>query len=336
MKKARILMCLIAFSLIFACSTSVPVEVMKPSEVNMGSMKNIAILYFGYPALGYGDATVEVIIRNTIGRYLGYAYTRNSEQESVAKYATDKFISLLIKTDYFTILDPSNVQSAIIGANKLNLSPTELAGIIGADALITGSISYMNTDIVDREIELKDKDGNFIGYGVEYTKTAEIQVTYRVLEGATGRLVATKSFDGKRSATETEYRRLPESVSMYQQILNEILQPLPRQLVPYKVTEYRGLMNDETKDPRMEEINELVKKKFYEDARDAYLDIWAETENVAAGYNAAIMFEITGDIDRAIGLMSEVAKKTKNERALAEVKRLQRTKAESEAAADQL
>jgi hypothetical protein len=94
-------------------------------------------------------------------------------------------------------------------------------------------------------------------------------------------------------------------------------------------------MADDTKDEEMKKLDELTKKKFYADARDGYLTIWKNKQNVAAGYNAAIMMEITGDIDGAIALMTEVANTAKNEKALKEIDRLKKTQKEAAAAASQ-
>lgn len=337
MKKIfKALIVLLLLAAVLGCATSVPLQVMKPSEINMGNMKKIAVLYFGYPDLGYGESSIEVIIRNTIGRYLGYAYNRNADQEAAAMYATDKFISLLMRTDYFSIIDPMVVQNAIIRANKINLTPAELGEILETDAMITGSISFMRAEVLEEEIPIKDEFGAIIDYRMQYTKTASLQVTYRILNAKTGQLVAIKSFEGETEAIEAEFYRLPRDEEMYREILDRILEPLPRQLVPYEVTEYRHLMNDETKDPEMERLNKLVVKKFYGEALEGYLTVWERTGNVAAGFNAAIMFEITGDIDAAIGLMTEVAQRTEREEALRELKRLQKTKAESEAASRQM
>lgn len=312
----------------------VPVEVMKPAEVNMGTMKTIAILNFGYPDLGYGDATAEVVIRNTVGRYLGSRRSRNSAQEQLAKYATDKFISLLVKTDYFTVMDPSNVTGAIMKADRLNLSPVELGEVLGTDALITGSITYLNANIDSKSYQKKDSKGRLI-FVTTYTKKAEVTLSYRVVNSQTGQVVAVKQLKGDAAREESDPDDLPGDLGMYESILDRILSAVPRQLVPYKVTEYRALLADETKDEEMKRLDELTRKKFYADALAGYLEIWKNKRNAAAGYNAAIMLEITGDIDGAIALMIEVAGTAKNERALKEIERLNRTKAEAEAAAEQ-
>ena len=130
----KLLAALSVFSLSFACTTMVPVAVIKTAEIDMGGVKSIAILNFGYPDPGYRDATGDVVVRNTVGRYLGSRRSRNTEQEQLAKYATDKFISLLFNTNYFTVMDPSNVTAANMKANRLNLSPVELGEVLGTDA----------------------------------------------------------------------------------------------------------------------------------------------------------------------------------------------------------
>jgi hypothetical protein len=323
-------------AVVFGCATQVPVEILKPSEVNMASMKKIAIFNFGYPSLGYSDVTAETLIRDAIGRYMGYSYHRDTLQESVAKHATDTFVSLLMDTEYFTLIDGSSIQSAIVKANKLSLTPAELGELLGVDALISGYITLMDSDVTDRVVQDKDKTGKVIKSTVWYDKLVTLELNYKITNTKTGALVAAKKFSGEAKDSKTDYYELADDQQLYNQVINNILHNVPKQLVPYKVVEYRPLMADETKDPNMEKINELVNKKFYDDAYSEYLGIWKSNKNPAAGYNAAIMLEITGDIDGAIALMTEVANKSKNEKALREISRLKKTKADSEAANDQM
>ena len=86
----------------------------------------------------------------------------------------------------------------------------------------------------------------------------------------------------------------------------------------------------------MTTADKLVKDANYKQAIDLYYDIWYDTENVAAGYNAAILFEVHGQIDKAIALMKEVARKTGNPKAVQEVARLERVKLEYAKAASQI
>ena len=95
-------------------------------------------------------------------------------------------------------------------------------------------------------------------------------------------------------------------------------------------------MKDKTDDPRMEQADELVKGRIYDAALDLFLEVWDDTGNPAAGFNAAILYEITGDLDTAIAQMKEVARRTGEKKAMREYNRLLETQREQQRLQEQL
>jgi hypothetical protein len=95
-------------------------------------------------------------------------------------------------------------------------------------------------------------------------------------------------------------------------------------------------MKDKMKDPRMEQADELVKGKLYDAALEIFLDVWQDTGNVAAGFNAAILYEITGDLERAIAQMKELVRLTGEQKAMREYNRLLETQREQQRLQEQL
>jgi len=161
-------------------------------------------------------------------------------------------------------------------------------------------------------------------------------LSYRIINAHTGRVVAEKRLEGDETREATNPDNLPDARSMYESILDRIMSAIPRRLVPSKVTEFRALMADRTNDGEMKRLDRLAREKNYSAALSGYLAVWKNKRNEAAGYNAAILLETAGDVDGALALMSEVADATRSDRALEEIERLRRMKAEKETAAARL
>jgi curli biogenesis system outer membrane secretion channel CsgG len=321
--------------LLSGCTTSITVEVMKPAEMSMSGMRKIAVLSLGYPDLGYGDASLELIIQNMVTRVRMNPINRSVGQEDLARYATDTIVSLLANTSTLTITDPAAVEAAINRTGKLVPTPRELGDTLGVDALLFGSITYLDAKVREERYQKTDARGNLYESAI-FIKRAGIELRWHILNLRTGEIIAQKTLTGKSEQTRDDYPILPSDSAMYEELIKRILTPLPHQLAPHKKTETRLLLADETKNPDMVKLNELVAKKSYQAALDGFLKIWKDLRNVAAGYNAAILFEITGSMDAAISLMQEVAGATKDDRAARELERLQKTKAEMNAAAAQM
>jgi hypothetical protein len=329
------LIAIVPLSFFLGCASLVPVETTMPSEIDMAGLHTIAVLPFTYPALDHGSAAMETSIRYAADLALDRPTDRHREQQDVARYATDHFIGLLENTGHFTIVDLQTILQAAAKTENAGLSPQELGRALGVDALITGSITHMTAKEHEESIAINDKYGNTSSSSI-FWKRAEIQVDYSVLDIKTNRRVGTRSFKGDQTLSADRVPLFPSDQKMIQEILDRILSPVPRQLAPFTVTENRALLADATNDPEMKKLIRLVDKKMYSEALDGYLKIWSSTHNVAAGYNAAILREASGDIDGAVSLMSEVAASTHNQKALKEADRLKNTKSEREAAAAEM
>jgi tetratricopeptide (TPR) repeat protein len=159
-------------------------------------------------------------------------------------------------------------------------------------------------------------------------QTVSLRFTYWVISTITDRLIATKSFykTNKHQVKEEYAETLKSPIQLYREILNGNLQTMARQLAPYEVWEARIMMKDKTKDPRMEEADNLVKGNIYDKALDLFLEIWYDNQNPAAGVNAAIMHEVLGDIDSALVLIENVLDVNADPKVMSEYKRLQRVK----------
>jgi hypothetical protein len=120
-----------------------------------------------------------------------------------------------------------------------------------------------------------------------------------------------------------------------QRIINWELRYLNRDVAPWSIEEKRALMDETSKNKelkqRMKDAQALVKEGSYKSAFNAYVRIYEDTESLAAGYNAAIMTEILGDLPGAIERMWLLEEVTGNPKATAELARMRQTLAEGQA-----
>jgi hypothetical protein len=77
------------------------------------------------------------------------------------------------------------------------------------------------------------------------------------------------------------------------------------------------------KDPRMKNAKAMLKEKSFRSAYTLYTDIYNDSHNFAAGFNAALCAEIGGDIEQAAALMQKLWEDTGNPKAQKELERIQ-------------
>ncbi|MAG13713.1 MAG: hypothetical protein CMN78_03850 [Spirochaetales bacterium] len=332
----------------FGCTTSVPLVVQKPAEVNMVGARRIAIMDFGYPVQG----TVYVSFADLFKAALLRAYNlpRNAArtvEQRIAQYTTDRLIITLLDTNYFEIISPRHLAAALPSEIDSRMSAVQVGNRVKAEAIIVGDITEMGArdETVKETYTKKDeKTGKPITRIRRFLeRTVTLALDYRVVNVKTGAIMATKYLSGtKKDRKPLGDDSIKPAVVLYQEIVDDLLPVISKQLAPYEVTEYRYLLNDETEDPRMEMADEFVKAGAYDAALELFLEVWDDEENPAAGFNAAIMHEAVGEIERAIEQMARTLKMIAGAQARVqrrvsnEHNRLLRTKEEMERVSEQL
>lgn len=346
--KKRVITSLVAILMIVVtlsgCATSVAFNVLKPSEFDMSEFTTLAV----YDVKPYefslyniaGGLILNILLGQDVSVPSGY---KPFMEKTLAEYMTKRIINTLQNTDYFTIASQAQVKvfqaaaSSGLGLNSM------LAENLGVDATIVSSIDKMTFDeyVQERETTIFDDQlGNLTRVDTYLVQEVTMDFSYSVVDVRGGKVVGTKYFSDSRYVEtlieDANIFKAPELSNMFTWIIDDFVSKMRYQLAPYIQREYRSMMKDAMKDPRMETADRLVKDANYKQAIDLYYDIWYDTENVAAGYNAAILFEVHGQIDKAISLMKEVARKTGNPKAIQEVARLERVKVEYAKAASQI
>ncbi|MBN2440128.1 MAG: hypothetical protein JXJ04_02240 [Spirochaetales bacterium] len=323
---------LIMLSILSGCATSIYVKVVKPAEVNMSGARKLAIFAVNIPSEGAMDSMTDVWKDTVLRIKKGKFRDSNSLRQDLAEYTTDNLISNLLNTKYFEIISPTDVERSIEYYDSNTIDPIMLGQLLGAEAIILSEITDMDLDkerfvVIETYVDEETEEE----YEVEVPwirKTVRLRFTYWVISTVTDRLIATKSFSQSKQhqVKEENSGSLRPTDLMYKDIINGNLAAMAKQLAPYEIWEARVMMNDKTKDPRMKEADNLVKGNIYEKALDLYLEIWYDTQNPAAGVNAAIMHEVLGDVDSALALIEEVINVSAEPKVMNEYKRLKRVK----------
>jgi hypothetical protein len=294
----------------FGCATGIPMKVTKPAEFDLGDVKTIAVLPFGFPSLGQdGDldprqAALERLKIADSGEW-------NPIERDSAKEAEAVFTTLMKDTGRFSVLTTEDLMG---GAD-----PSDPSASINADAIAAGSIVTLASIVTDRSY--KGTSGKTVH---SYTDAVYVELRIDLIQAGTNEVLATKTFSGRAKAEKLSDR--PSVDAKTREIASAMIRGwkdgMRRALGPYTVTEARRLAEDDKKDPRMEEATKLVEAGSYRKAFDLYLDIYGATKDFAAGFNAAIMKEVLGDPEGAYADMEALAKASTNSKARKEADRI--------------
>jgi hypothetical protein len=330
---------LVLLGFVFGCSTSIPVTVTKPAEINMSGNRVIAVLDFRYPDRTFSGKD---LLQWAISKLTGLNLPRGlSVEQRVAEYTTDQVILTLLNTGYFQLVSPQEVAQTMRGGISSSTTAIDIGKAVNAQAIVNGELYLLKA----RDREWTDEQTvTDESTGLEQTvyvpmirRTVEVGMSYQVVNTATGSVVASRSFESRTSVDrELEYKRnLPDVEDMYTRLIDNFMPKMAKQLAPYQVREHRTLMRDKTDDPRMEQADDLVKGKIYDRALEIFLDVWQQNGNVAAGFNAAILYEVTGQVDMAVSQMKSVVDRTADPKAMREYNRLLAVKQEQERVKEQ-
>jgi tetratricopeptide (TPR) repeat protein len=328
-----------ALLFLFGCATSIPVTVTKPAEVNMATTRKVAVLDFAVIPKAQSYRTEE-LLKRALEKLFHFESREKTLEERVSKYTTERVILTLIDTNYFQVVSPSDVREVMRGKPVRGVDVTQIRKTTGAQAVISGEIYMMQSE--DEESitteEVKNPDTGVVNKEIRYwvTRTAGLGLEYVVVNAETGVIIATRSFENtlQNKKEGKDLDRLPKADEMYESIIDSFMTSISRQLAPYKVRESRRLMKD--KSPRMEQAARLAKSGVYDEALAIYLEVWNESKNAAAGYNGAIVYEVTGNLDAAIELMKQTVSVSSEKSVAREYQRLLRVKEERKRLEEQL
>jgi len=312
---------------LLSCATSVRVTVTKPAEINMAGNRVVAVLDFRYPDdRGWSGAE---LFRWAISRLTGVElYREKSVEQRVAQYATTQVMATLLDTGYFQLVGPAEVAAALRGRIDANTSPSDVGAAVRAQAIVQGELFRLES-AEERWVREDTRTDPATGAEIKESvpmvnRRVDVGLSYQVINTRSGLVVAARSFEGSDEVdAEASHRhRLPPVEDLYKSVIDTFLPAMARQLAPYQVAERRSLMRDRSRDPRVAHGEQLVRAGLHEEALAVFLEAWAASGRLAAGYDAAILYEITGRLPEALAQMGEVLQATGDRKAARAYQRL--------------
>jgi TolB-like protein len=283
-----------------ACTTSVPIQVVKLPNIDTSGIKRLAVMPFSSSA------------------------GRASHQ--VAQALTVKARRAIQDTGAFTLVDDFEVERRRNAGESLSDY---------VDGVFIGEITeFSSKDASTYFEETKHRDAY-----TEYTREVRLSIACRIVRARDGSVAGSISKSGSEiSRGVVSFGDLASPFTLAQGIINGMLATLYQDVAPWSRTERRALLEEESKDKeiklRMKAAKELTRKGNYKAAQRDYEAIYRETGGFAAGYNAAILTEITGDLPGAIERMRLLEGATGNPKASRELERMRRTQTEGQAVAE--
>lgn len=309
---AAMLAALLVFS---GCAATVTMSSMVPAQINLSSHRNLAVLsaepyrfsLFDYPSSLVRD------LSGTSPYRIESGFAAYSERE-VARYLTERVIRDLQRSDYFTLLLPP-------ASDREGTRPENFRSL-GYDALMTIRITDMDID----EYQYAKEESVIIppadGMGGEPTIVTELRhhvtqkvryaVEFLIRDTYDGRIIASKSLSGTQ---EQSYRIEPGSsnsriATSMRPWFTSLSDSFSREFVdlisPHWVTKTVSLMKNKPEIRSLEVAYEAVKKGNPAVALDLFMHEWNRTKHIPSGYNAAIILDSMGEMERAIDLMRSV------------------------------
>jgi hypothetical protein len=314
---AAVIMILMVFS---GCATSIAFDVVKPAEINMSEYSHLAIFdiepyEFSFLDLA-GTVVLDLILGRDIDRPTGY--TLFLEKDISNKFERQLIYSLQ-QADYFTLIPPSQLRPYKNTKASGAYSNDILINNFNVTASLIGTIEDLRfyEDIIEIETNVDDGNGGTVTIITEsFLQEVSMDFSYSILDLRTNQIIATRYEKGSRRLVtpieDIDTFRPPKLYDLYAIIISEISSKIRYQLAPRIEREYRFLEKDKTNNMVMETADQLVKDRNYEQALSLYLEIWHSNRNYAAGYNAAVLYEVMGQLQQAVSLMQDVANQTKN------------------------
>lgn len=314
-----------------SCSTTVSVKSHVPSEVNMSSLRTLAVASVAVSdKLNVSTQSVKTI---TVGSGVDstvriFSRWNSTIEKTLAKYAQDKMYQSLQQTDYFTLVNPSNTD-ALFKEGKMLGQTRQRFMDAGIDAIISTKLSILSFDeyITSQnrtEYDFVTKTNKDVGIDYYFETSMVINFEYNVVGVAQNKIVTSGSAnrdiedrtlaatyrygtngisDGKFTYAISSAPRLDE---YYRNAVASLVSNIAIELAPRWVYSTETLMDNKNKIESIKEAYKLASDGNYYEAYSLFNAEWNSSFDLASGYNAAILLYARGMLSEAIDYMSNV------------------------------
>jgi hypothetical protein len=291
-------------ALISSCATTQKITVTNPPEWDVSGVKRVGVVSFAP------------------GKYDG----------QIAKDLTAKALEIILSTKRFDVITPEETRR-LLGSNQ-SLSAQ-------MDAVLTGSVDGFSTK--DSTSTSKDSAGKET---ITYIREAELTCTLRLERASDRSIINQKTLKNTTSGSASSRAELPSADQLSKKMISAkgmdvggfkvpslaiggvqltsvgILDELPKLVAPWTSEEKLKFKDDKTKDPQMAEADKALKDGNTKQAQRIWKEVYEKTQNIAAGYNEALVTQVLGDLSGAIQLMQKVYDDTGNPDARIELERM--------------
>lgn len=303
-KKIAIIAAAITFA---SCSTTISSKVQRPAQLDLDGAGSISVLPF------QEDEDSGVFLN--VLSYLATGKTlkqQNSDKKKIANYMTDSLTTKIVEADYYDLI------SASVVAEKLKKGDE-----IPTDIYITGHISDYDCDDIKTYYTSTDSKGNKSEKCV-FSREVSVTMTFEIIDSETHRVIHKFSDKAYERSEEADYPGLlPTPLELLKSDLDHISYNLIAKIQPYTETVTFTLLKDDDKNKDMKTALKLADKNNIDAAQKLFLELYEADGIWQAGYNAAIIYQAKGDYEKAESLMTQVAEKTRNEKAYAALSSIQ-------------
>ena len=319
------------------CATSIPIQVKKPAELDIPPVKRVAVADFdmtGSWQFWYDnnkDMSFQDLAKKVIMQKLGMENSTRPDPKTAfpgTEYS-NRLISGLVQNGHYQVMERAELKR-IMSEQGLNQTgafdeskAAQVGKLAGVEAMIIGSGTYSISD-GGAWIKVTEKRSKTVtgADGKPQTVVEEVQVqkyearrdvsmnvTFRVVEIATSRVVASKTntnsvrLTSRDNSEEGACKSLPDWNPSVSNLAGGLVTQTVRQVAPYFVTQSRTIAGGKT--PGMKTALDYAKRGMLDDAKT----LWEEAEQLAdpklvkdrigAIHNLGVYAEVNGDLDKA-------------------------------------
>ena len=341
----KLLFILAALVLFVSCQTTIAVSYMRPSAVDMGPYRNLAIASV-VPDRSFQTPPMWVMAADghAFGMHVRPGYTA-STAENIASYATDELYSTLSSTGFFNLLPPSATDTVLrMGMYGSDISKELRAR--GYDAVLIPRITDMTINesvysVPDYEwwTDSEGFEHREVVYDYYYKQVVSIEYTLTLIDTHTGAIVTRRNFTDTESGEgdlDTSWMRLDDVSYLFRSMIRSFSGEIVRYFVPTHAEYDVTLMNNKPENKDAEAAYKSAKDGDIATAREIFLSVWNESGHLPSGYNAALLYAASGDFDSSINLLQEIMGRYSNSDVRTLYRDLQTIKARNEQALTQV
>ena len=340
--KSTLLIIVLAIVLVItSCSTTIAIKRLVPAKVDVSGYKTIAVrstideTRWVHPTF-WGSYVPLTGIDALYASYLSMSSYLDFNASSRITDAATSMIYKAINTGYFNVLDPQYTDSLVtVGQRNGNLQKTLMDNNV--DAVLTTRITNLYYDeyiapVKDSYLS-KDKNGNQY-YKVRFYlyQKYQISISYTLSDVENNKIIATGTFTSDAKVKQTligqtidnygtfqreSYINVTAASRLFEDLIKQFADSFRSELSPHYETHYFDFMpNKNPKVDRLEPAYDALEDENWATALRLFADEYKKSGNVAAGYNASILYFTQGQYEEAYALAMELYNKYGNVDAL--------------------